>query len=83
MTLKELTQKAWKAVNHYQRLKIQELEVPAPYFMNIITPQILSALKETGLDEDKVKQALKEYGKKGSLFGWGLGKGSPAELEGA
>ncbi|MDD4381798.1 MAG: hypothetical protein PHE21_00420 [Candidatus Dojkabacteria bacterium] len=70
-------------IDRYLNLDISNQKISCPYAINFVEQEFLSLMKQSGIDEERIKEVHKLYKGNKSKYGWYRGKGTPEELKSA
>ncbi len=77
----KLNREVRKNIERYLTLNILSQEVPCPYAINLVEQEFLSLMKQSSVDEEKIRKVHNLYKGNKAKYGWFRGKGTPEELE--
>lgn len=84
MTQKErLNKNIRESIERYLKLNISNQKISCPYAINFVEQEFLSLMKQSEIEEEKIKKVHTLYKGNKSKYGWYRGKGTPEELEDA
>jgi hypothetical protein len=78
---KQLGDACWQVINHYNKLRIGNVKVKAPYYINNLKTHVFPLMEKAGIDKSLINKFYELYKSRVAPFGWYRGKGTPEELE--